>query len=45
MAVAGWRRAEGAMRRAMGPEKVAQLWDLLEEAEAATTTYMQKTTR
>ncbi|SOC09825.1 MarR family winged helix-turn-helix transcriptional regulator [Stappia indica] len=45
VAVAGWRRAEGAMRRAMGPEKVAQLWDLLEEAEVATTTYMQKKTR
>ncbi|WP_186394966.1 MarR family winged helix-turn-helix transcriptional regulator [Stappia sp. TSB10GB4] len=45
VAVSGWRRAEGALRRAMGPDKVAQLWDLLEEAEAATQTYVQKTGR
>lgn len=45
VAVSGWRRVEGALRRAMGPDKVAQLWDLLEEAEAATQTYVQKTGR
>lgn len=45
VAVSGWRRAEGALRRAMGPDKVALLWDLLEEAEAATQTYVQKTGR
>jgi DNA-binding MarR family transcriptional regulator len=37
--VAGWRRAEGTMRHAMGPERVALLWELLSEAEAATTQY------
>ena len=37
--VAGWRRAEGTMRHAMGPERVALLWELLSEAEAATMQY------
>lgn len=37
--VAGWRRAEGTMRRAMGAERVALLWELLAEAEAATGQY------
>ncbi|MCA1297835.1 MarR family winged helix-turn-helix transcriptional regulator [Stappia indica] len=38
-AVACWRRAEGTLNRAMGPERLALLWQLLEEAETATRSF------
>ncbi|NRG19735.1 MarR family transcriptional regulator [Rhizobiales bacterium] len=34
-AVKGWRRAEGTLNRALGPDRVGELWRLLSEAETA----------